>query len=38
VTENIAAFGGDPVSVTIVGESAGASSVAALLVMPRRAA
>jgi para-nitrobenzyl esterase len=34
VRDNIAAFGGDPDQVSIVGESAGASSVAALLVMP----
>jgi carboxylesterase type B len=35
VRENIAAFGGDPDNVTIFGESAGAMSVAMLLVMPR---
>ena len=35
VRDNIAVFGGDPADVTIVGESAGASSVAALLVMPK---
>jgi para-nitrobenzyl esterase len=34
VRDSIAAFGGDPGNVTIFGESAGGSSVAALLTMP----
>lgn len=34
VRDNIAAFGGNPDSVTIVGESAGGMSVGALLAMP----
>lgn len=34
VAENIAAFGGDPASVTVFGESAGAGIIAALLAMP----
>ena len=37
VRENVSAFGGDPQSVTIFGESAGASSVGALLSMPQAA-
>ncbi|MDR2212164.1 MAG: carboxylesterase family protein [Pseudomonadales bacterium] len=37
VYDNIAAFGGDPINVSIVGESAGAQAVAALLASPRAA-
>ncbi|GAA4080027.1 carboxylesterase/lipase family protein [Streptomyces shaanxiensis] len=35
VRENVTAFGGDPDQVTVFGESAGAGSAAALMVMPR---
>jgi para-nitrobenzyl esterase len=34
VRDNITAFGGDPAHVTVLGQSAGAGSTAALLVMP----
>ena len=38
VRDNIGAFGGDPDNVTVMGQSAGAGSIAALLVMPSAAA
>ncbi|ONI86586.1 hypothetical protein ALI144C_11410 [Actinosynnema sp. ALI-1.44] len=37
VHDNIAAFGGDPGNVTLLGQSAGAGSIAALLTMPAAA-
>lgn len=37
VRDEIAAFGGDPGNVTVLGQSAGAGSIAALLVMPTAA-
>ncbi len=37
VQENVAGFGGDPGNVTVLGQSAGAGSIAALLLMPAAA-
>ena len=37
VRENITAFGGDPDRVTVLGDSAGAGSIASLMVMPSAA-
>ncbi len=35
IRDNIAAFGGDPDNVTVVGQSAGAASIAILMTMPQ---